>query len=59
MDSLLQDLRYGYRSLCNSRGPSLVSVLVLGLAIGANTAIFSVVHALLLRPTFPNQERLR
>src|SRR5262252_927572 len=50
IETLVRDVRYGLRTLSHNPGFSVVAILTLALGIGANTAIFSVVHAALIRP---------
>jgi putative ABC transport system permease protein len=59
MTSLLQDVRFGIRLLLRTPVVTLVAVVTLALGIGANTAIFSVVHAVVIRPLpYPRSESL-
>ncbi len=50
MDSIIKDIRYGVRALLKQPGFTLVAAITLALGIGANTAIFSVINALILNP---------
>lgn len=59
MEYIWQDLRYGVRSLIRTKGFTAVAILTLALGIGANTAIFTIVNSVLLRPLpYPQSEKL-
>jgi len=59
LESLARDLRYGARTLTRSPGFAFAGILILGLGIGVNSAIFTVVNAVVLRPLpFADSERI-
>jgi putative ABC transport system permease protein len=59
MDSILQDLRFAWRMIAKQKGFSAVVILTLGLGIGVNTAILSIVNAVLIRPLpYPDPDQL-
>src|SRR5262247_1629167 len=59
MDSIIKDIRYGIRSLLKRPSFTAIALVALALGIGANTAIFSLVHAVVLQPLpYPDPDRL-
>ena len=59
LESFIRDLRYGARTLSKSRGFAIAGILILGLGIGVNSAIFTIVNAVVLKPLpFADAERI-
>ncbi len=59
MEALVRNMRYGWRALTRAPGLAITIVLILGLSIGANTAVFAALYAVLLQPLpFPDGDRL-
>lgn len=59
IDALWRDVRFGFRSLAKTPGFAIIAILLIGVAIGVNTAVFSVIDTVLLKPlTYPDPQQL-